>query len=383
MVLITASTVSAILSAGIISVFTFLLFLAGYVLQQQSVNALREAIRQPPPAPVKPVVPHKFRTEEISDAQEVAAITDTNDTDVNEQIAQLLSRNQDTQNTITAPKDSRRAPRLPSQQQQQRPLDTLAYTLALTQPSDLCSAALFAQTLSLNSDVPSASERLVLLYPSTWETSLTPAHISALTFMRELHDTHPIIFHPVEISKRGGRFKYYSSGGGYSISAHLLGELQRTQWEFSRVLYLRTPGMVVDVEAVRGVLRDGGGAGGRKPMNGWTPMAREVGHEPEVLMWERRKGLLMPRGEMTGLVGREGRSAGGAGEIQDELSTPEDGTVDRNMEGMGSAAAYVLFGNEDERAGKSELLLHFEDGLRSVCSGKGLLAGEEDRVELR
>lgn len=86
---------------------------------------------------------------------------------------------------------------------------------------------------------------------------------------------------------------------------------------------------------------------------------------------------------MTGLVGREGRSAGGAGEIQDDLSTPEDGTVDRNMEGMGSAAAYVLFGNEDERAGKSELLLQFEDGLRSVCSGKGLLAGEEDRVELR
>ncbi|KPI38634.1 uncharacterized protein AB675_4125 [Cyphellophora attinorum] len=352
MVLITASTVSAVLSAGIIVAFTFLLFLAGYVLQQQSVNSLREAIRQPPPKPPKPVLPDKFR--ERDHDEQLAALADGNETEINEQIAQFLGQDasSDPVNTVTVDiGDGKSASQ-----------DTLAYILALTRPSDLCSAALFARSLSLT---PDSSDRLVLLYPSTWESSVTDLHMSALTFMRDLHDTHPIIFHPVEFVK------------GWETAtthAHLLGELQRTPWDFSRMLYLKTPGMIMDADAVTEALR----TSSAKKM--WTPMTSAVGEDPEVLMWEKRRGLLMPRGEMRGLVGRHGSegtlpSEHSAMTVQeeDEKAAPVNGSYQK---------PYVVFGH-GEKGEEGDLHSQFEIGLNSVCAGRGLLLDQDDRVELR
>jgi hypothetical protein len=45
MVLLTSSSVSAIVSMGVICIFTALLFLSGYVLQQQSVKNIQHALK--------------------------------------------------------------------------------------------------------------------------------------------------------------------------------------------------------------------------------------------------------------------------------------------------------------------------------------------------
>lgn len=58
MVLLSSSSVSVLISSGIIALFTFLLFLAGWVLQQQSIRSLQEALH-PPPLP-KPTLPTYF-----------------------------------------------------------------------------------------------------------------------------------------------------------------------------------------------------------------------------------------------------------------------------------------------------------------------------------
>ncbi|KAK7610939.1 hypothetical protein BKA81DRAFT_430730 [Phyllosticta paracitricarpa] len=52
MVLLTSGQVSMVLSSTIILVFTFLLFLSGYLLQQQTVRGLQEAIKPRLPAPL-------------------------------------------------------------------------------------------------------------------------------------------------------------------------------------------------------------------------------------------------------------------------------------------------------------------------------------------
>ncbi|KAF1808528.1 hypothetical protein P152DRAFT_462391 [Eremomyces bilateralis CBS 781.70] len=50
-ILLTSGQVSVALSSGVVVIFTILLFLSGYVLQQQTVRSLRHAIRPPLPPP--------------------------------------------------------------------------------------------------------------------------------------------------------------------------------------------------------------------------------------------------------------------------------------------------------------------------------------------
>lgn len=336
MVLITASTVSALISAGIISIFTFLLFLAGYVLQQQSVNSLRAAIRQPPPSPPKPTLPPQFRADS-EDAQQVT-VNDNNETEINDQIAEFVAGRIDGVVIAAEPTP---------------PQDRLAYILGLSRPSDLCSAALFAQTLSLST---TSTERLVLLYPSSWETAITNLHMAALTFMRSLHDTYPIIYHPVEFVKGWEKA---------SVHSHLLGEMQRTPWQFDRMLYLKTPGFVVDADQVEAALK----ISSVKKM--WTPMTGAVGDNPDLLLWEKKRGLLMPRGPMRDLV------KGMRTEIirADDGSAAEDESVSRR--------AYAVFDTKLERSKEDEVSLRYSEGLRLVCKGRGLLPDDEDRVNLK
>jgi hypothetical protein len=343
MVLLTSSTVSAILSIGIIALFTTLLFLVGYTLQQQSVNSLREAIRQPPPPLHSTTLPPQFQ-------KNGSASVDGEEEDdgdyVQERISQLLVQNPATgdvdQDTVNARQRS------------------LAYILALSQPSDLCSAALFAKI-----QIPSIGEgdngqdqpRLVLLYPSSWETGGSPVHMSALTFMRDLHDSYPIIFHPVEFVK---------GWADASIISHLLGEMQRAPWDFERMLYLRTPGMIIDDARIEAALKESN-------KRQWTEMTASVGTDPEMLLWQPRRGLLMPRGDLKTLVAEEETNI----TLQDEVTEQESGQA--------TEAAYLLFDHspKDEPEAWSRFRQRFEADLNSVCQGKGLLPGEEERVDLR
>ncbi|ETN42265.1 uncharacterized protein HMPREF1541_04206 [Cyphellophora europaea CBS 101466] len=351
MVLLTSSTVSAVLSVAIISLFTFLLFLVGYVLQQQSVNSLREAIRAPPPAKHTPTLPARFR--EPDNETDTLFLAGEDDEEAEDQIVQFMDGAPTDPSNIIEIDETGRS-QLPSPS-----TESLAYILALSQPATLCSAALFAQSLSLAPlEARPDQPRLVLLYPSTWETVTSALHMAALSFMRDLHDTYSVIFHPVEFVK---------GWEDASTNSHLLGELQRTMWEFDRMLYLRTPGMVLDQERVREALRSS------SLRKAWTPLTNAVGAEPEMLLWERKRGLLMPRGEMRRMVGSD-KSNGLS--IQEGESEPALEEVD---------TAYVLFDRavQSTEAEKSEVLQRYESGLAQACKGKGLLPGEEDRVDLK
>lgn len=356
MVLLTSSTVSAIVSAAIISLFTFLLFLVGYVLQQQSVNALREAIRAPPPPKSTPTLPARFRKQENETESILDEADDDEDVQIQDEIDRFLGQ---------VPSESSDVIEVDTNGPAQEALqpatrtESLAYILALAQPSTLCSAALFAQKLNLQPLSTSPDQpRLVLLYPSTWEMVASPLHMAALSYMRDMYDMYPVIFHPVEFIK---------GWEDSSTHSHLLGELQRTMWEFDRMLYLRAPGMVVDEGRVQNALRKS------NIRKSWTPMTAAVGSDPEVLLWERKRGLLMPRGDLGALVSQEKEPA--------TESEPAENTQENDEE----VAAYVLF-NGTASTGvldKSELLREYEEGMGLVCKGKGLLPGEEDRIDLK
>ncbi|KAF2144330.1 glycosyltransferase family 8 protein [Aplosporella prunicola CBS 121167] len=57
MVMLTGGQVSMAISSGIVVVFTFLLFLAGYILQQQTVRGLQDAIKPRIPSPIASKAP--------------------------------------------------------------------------------------------------------------------------------------------------------------------------------------------------------------------------------------------------------------------------------------------------------------------------------------
>jgi hypothetical protein len=352
MVLLTSSTVSAIISAAIISLFTFLLFMVGYVLQQQSVNSLREAIKAPPPPKHTPTLPARFRRpENETETIETEGVEEA----LQDGIGQFLGDDGDTTSNfieVGVEDATQQALSPPSR------AESLAFILALAEPAALCSAAFFAESLGLQpSSTTTTQPRLVLLYPSTWETAASPLHIAALTLMRDMHEKYPVIFHPVE----------YVKGWQHADTiSHLLGEMQRAWWDFDRMLYLRTPGMVVEATKVMDTLKRS------NVRKSWTPMTEAVGSDPQVLMWERKRGFMMQRGD-TSFVGSELPAGFDNASVEDSQSSP---TAD---------AAYILFDSllYAESEGSTVLRKQYETGLRLVCQGRALLPGDEDRVELK
>ena len=68
MVLLTSGHVTVIISSAVVSLFTFLLFLAGYVVQQQTVRSLHEVFHPPPvPIPTLPVFFSDVENTTVSD----------------------------------------------------------------------------------------------------------------------------------------------------------------------------------------------------------------------------------------------------------------------------------------------------------------------------
>ncbi|CAK7225251.1 hypothetical protein SCUCBS95973_005800 [Sporothrix curviconia] len=76
--LLTSSQVSVAVSASIVVLCTFALFISGYVLQQRTLRQLRESIRMPKPEPPKIFLPDRFNkmTTELADGTIVTIDTD-------------------------------------------------------------------------------------------------------------------------------------------------------------------------------------------------------------------------------------------------------------------------------------------------------------------
>lgn len=72
MVLLTPSAISAAISSGVVFLFTTALFLSGYVLQQKTVEGLRQQIREPPrQAHTYRYLPEKFAHPDLESVDEV------------------------------------------------------------------------------------------------------------------------------------------------------------------------------------------------------------------------------------------------------------------------------------------------------------------------
>lgn len=364
MVLLTSSAVSVMISSGVVCTFTFLLFLSGYVLQQQTVRSLQEAIRQPPERKPVPTLPAKFRHQEN---ESVEAVVGGEPLAIDEPLSQRPRQGQGmVQVTVPVQVDAdgqhqrqlgnesperkdRGAAQSPGSSAEDPLYERLAYMFALLQPSDLCSALLFTQEHRKSSSL-AIQPSVVLLYPSTWETSSAGQHTSVLKFMRGIQEQYDLVYHPVQISN------------GWDVNAQLLGELQWTRWDYDRALYLRSPGLAINMGALDEALASS------VLRKSWAPLSATSGNNPDVLLYTP-KGLQSPRKELRSLVA----SAVVSDAYEDQVYA--ESRVDKS--------AYVLLDeelllhNQDEDDWTRSILNRFNHGRRSVCAGSGILEDME------
>ncbi|KAL3433795.1 hypothetical protein BDV09DRAFT_171290 [Aspergillus tetrazonus] len=201
MVLLTHSTVSVILSTGVVSIFTFLLFLSGYALQQQSVRTIQHVIRPPEHPKV-----YKRSQDPQSDFG----------------IGAELEETPQVQTKITPGAEG-----------------NYAYLQLLSDPdpSNICSAILFFKQLSTNE---SAIHDRLFMYPSYWDTMTLSKPVSvALSLLRAASLKYDIWLLPIDMSA--------ATSAGYMATDTKLLRLGQIQFmQYDGVLYLQTPGLLLD-----------------------------------------------------------------------------------------------------------------------------------------
>ncbi|KAL4788639.1 hypothetical protein BJX76DRAFT_2081 [Aspergillus varians] len=213
MVLLTHSTVSIIVSTGVVSIFTFLLFLSGYALQQQSVRTIQHVIRPPE----HPKTAYKRSQDLLSDIN--------SETHLQDELPQVQ------------PKISPGAE------------GNYAYLQLLSDPdpSNICSAILFFKQLSTNG---SAIQDRLFMYPSDWDTMRASKPVSmALSLLRAASLKYDIWLLPIDMTA--------ATSSGYTATDTKLLRLGQIQFmQYDGVLYLQTPGLLLDSAKLDSMLLD-------------------------------------------------------------------------------------------------------------------------------
>ncbi|OJJ99687.1 hypothetical protein ASPACDRAFT_1888360 [Aspergillus aculeatus ATCC 16872] len=353
MVLLTSSTVSVIISSGIICTFTFLLFLSGYVLQQQSVRNIQHAIR----APELSLTPH-------NEGQPLLLNTPPN------------QQPQQQQNPITQPNQD------PTPAAQ----GTYAYLQLLTRPdpSHICSAILFFHSLTAATD-PTNRTRIqdrLFMYPREWDQLYTPSNpsnpsslsdttdnkhttiIKALTHLRTAALANSIWLLPIDT-------------GHQTTDPHLLRHGQMQFVSYDSVLYLQTPGLVTSVPNLDAVLLS-------HPLPGKHDPARPDSYNNPAWMAvplrPDRESVLPGNGAYLVTVNR----VGSVGQVEArghvmrrEVKEGGFGGLVRGVDvdtdtGAGEEAGYVVFETEEDgrvRWEGNELYGAWRRGVEGVCPG--------------
>ncbi|KAJ5689179.1 hypothetical protein N7462_003571 [Penicillium macrosclerotiorum] len=223
MVLLTSSQVSAIVSMGVVCIFTLLLFVSGYVLQQNSVKNIQHALRRPPD-----IAGERRRPE--SSFQKSAHKRGLSDSDIRLGADQgILQGGQDRHGVSRG---------------------NYAYLqlLARPDPSDICSAVLFFKQLATNG---SAIQDRLFMYPEEWDRMSTkklgkPASL-ALSILRAASMKYGIWLLPIDMSA--------ATTQGFSLTDTKLLRLGQIQFmQYDSVLYLQSPGLILDTEKLDKVL---------------------------------------------------------------------------------------------------------------------------------
>ena len=385
MVLLTSSTISVVISSSIVCTFTFLLFLSGYVLQQQTVRSLQEALRAPPPPKPTPTLPPQFQKLQAESViagngevrlevvEVVVSASNTRDGPAKGEQAALQKSlfvapqadkspqiGDNEAETLTTMVSSTDRP-LPGSQVDQVDLPKaaprLAYILTLPHTSALCSALLFAKWQREFSSL-TPKPNIVFLYPANWESSNTPSHNSAISLLREAQDQYAIIYHPVQINP---------IWTGVDINAQLLGEMQRNRWDYDRAIYLRSPGILLDAGALDKALLSS------NLKTSWTRLTATSPDidvlNPDILLLSTTRGMLIPRGDMRQLTAYA------------VTSHADHHETEMDVDAAARNAAYVLFDEaelehrRDEKEWSGGVFERFERERRRVCAATSLLDG--------
>ncbi|PYH80359.1 hypothetical protein BO82DRAFT_338212 [Aspergillus uvarum CBS 121591] len=357
MVLLTSSTVSVIISSGIICTFTFLLFLSGYVLQQQSVRNIQHAIRAPE------LSPH------------------------NEDQSLLLNTPPTQQKPLT-PSDQDSIPAAQG---------TYAYLQLLTRPdpSHICSAILFFHSLTAAPD-PTNRTRIqdrLFMYPREWDqlyAPSTPSHppsttnskhstiTQALTHLRTAALANSIWLLPIDTS---------SPPGTQTTDTQLLRHGQMQFVNYDSVLYLQTPGLVTDVTNLDAVLLSHPLPGKHDPARpdsynnpAWMAVPlrpdreRVLPGDGAYLVTVNRVGSV-GQVEARGHVMRREVRDGGFGGLVRGVAGVGSGIGDEGEDtGAGVGPGYVVFETEVDgrvRWEGNELYGAWRRGVEGVCPGVG------------
>jgi hypothetical protein len=164
--------------------------------------------------------------------------------------------------------------------------------------------------------------------------------------MRTAQDSLDIVYHPVRTTEA------WSGLESASVQSQLLGELQRYHWAFDRMLYLKTPGLAVDMDALDATLSSASTSLRRNwvLLSKISSASRDAMDPPIMLISE--KGILVPRGELRGRLAVAAGHASGM-----------------DIEAASKNAAYVYFDREDEQKWHGKVWERHERGVHEVCKG--------------
>lgn len=218
MVLLTSSTVGVIVTSSVICMSTFFLFLSGYALQQKSVRNIQHALRAPIPTRT---VRYQYDPRKTP--------TDGSESTFSQDGEQSVLSDPESESTRGMSRN-------------------FAYLQLLSHPdpSDLCSAILFFKKLVTgNTAVP---DRL-FMYPQEWDTIMShdPEVNQALALLRAASTKYDIWLLPIDMALVAAQ--------GYSLTDSKLLRLGQVQFmQYDSVLYLRTPGFLLDAQRLDDLL---------------------------------------------------------------------------------------------------------------------------------
>lgn len=371
MVLLTSSTISVIISSGIVCTFTFLLFLSGYVLQQQTVRSLQDALRNPPErynVPT-PALSPQFQTTHDDDYH--VALSGADQKILSAKSKALFKGDARDERSVremwydhvrgedpTLKDDTKSMQALEEEKilglEMIASIERLAYIFALSDTNSLCSAAAFASKHK-NQTRLMVQPKVVFIYPANWDVSDKQHHMAAMDLLRDLQDDIGVVLHPVTISR---------VWTGISIEQQLLAELQRYRWPYDRAMFLGSPGMTLDTAILDRALALS------DTRSAWTllhtnPNSYEASNPP-LLLFVAGRGLLYPRQDMKSLTSRA-----------IILTTKPQAKRPADVQALN--AAYIWFDEKELDFAQNnprysiDLIERFERDRSEACIGTGLM----------
>ncbi|KAF2270175.1 hypothetical protein CC78DRAFT_611833 [Lojkania enalia] len=214
--LLTSSQVSVVLSASIVFVFTVVLFLSGYVLQQRTVHSLQAAIKPRLPKPLLAPQPMSPPTLDVKWARPIGSRPEANDILQQFMTEQALNWNR------------------------------LGYAQVVREHVELCSAIMLLAELH---KMRSPAKRL-LLFPRAWLQNSDENHedselITTKRLLRTAVRRHGVTLMPMETivdSADDTLPSSYSLASLYSLT------------NYERIIYLQGPGTLLDASALDSLL---------------------------------------------------------------------------------------------------------------------------------